>query len=297
MDMTGFRMIPAGQGLMMPASEPWKPVEFGYVLAMWVVMMIGMMTPSVAPMILIYARVGRQAVKDGKPFAATAWFAGGYLLAWLAFSLMATSAQWMLERATLLTPMMASANNLLGGIVLIAAGLYQWTPLKEACLFNCQSPLTFISRNGGFRSDPSGALVLGMRHGIYCVGCCWALMVLLFVGGIMNLSGLPHSQSLFCWRKLCPTARSLPGSLAVFSCWQVDGCSFKMEQPVHWWTSRGSVVCSYRGARCDWKHSCLSTRLPGTMGTDILGLVPFDDCRLLSKLRCLFRRLSSCLAD
>jgi predicted metal-binding membrane protein len=88
MDMTSFRMIPAGQGLMMPASEPWKPIEFGYVLAMWVVMMIGMMTPSVAPMILIYARVGRQAVKDGKPFAATAWFAGGYLLAWLAFSLM-----------------------------------------------------------------------------------------------------------------------------------------------------------------------------------------------------------------
>jgi predicted metal-binding membrane protein len=204
MDMTGFRMIPAGQGLMMLASEPWKAIEFAYVLAMWVVMMIGMMTPSVAPMILIYARVGRQALNDGKPFAATAWFAGGYLLAWLAFSLMATSAQWMLERATLLTPMMASANNLLGGVVLIAAGLYQWTPLKEACLFNCQSPLTFITRHGGFRGDQSGALTLGLRHGLYCVGCCWAPMVLLFVGGVMNLFWIAALAILVLLEKVMP---------------------------------------------------------------------------------------------
>src|SRR5262252_11037137 len=119
MDMTGFRMIPAGRGLMMPASAPWQPVEFVYVFAMWAVMMIGMMTPSVAPMILIYARVGRQAMIDGKPFAATTWFVGGYLLAWIAFSLAATSAQWALERAALLTPMMTSTSNILGGIVLI----------------------------------------------------------------------------------------------------------------------------------------------------------------------------------
>ena len=98
MDMTGFRMIPAGQGLMMPAGARWQPIEFGYVFAMWVVMMIGMMTPSVAPMILIYARVGRQAAIAGHPFAASAWFAAGYLLAWTAFSLVATSAQWALER-------------------------------------------------------------------------------------------------------------------------------------------------------------------------------------------------------
>ena len=122
MDMTGFRMIPAGLGLMMPASAPWKPIEFAFVFAMWVVMMVGMMAPSAAPMILMYARVGRQAVIDGKPFAATGWFAAGYFLAWIGFSLAATSAQWALERAALLTPMMASASNILGGIVLIAAG-------------------------------------------------------------------------------------------------------------------------------------------------------------------------------
>ena len=106
MDMTGFRMIPAGQGLMMPATAPWQPVEFAYVFAMWTVMMIGMMTPSVAPMILIYARVGRQAVMSGHPFAAGGWFASGYLISWTGFSLAATLAQWALQRAALLTPMM-----------------------------------------------------------------------------------------------------------------------------------------------------------------------------------------------
>ncbi len=207
MDMTGFRMIPAGQGLMMPASEPWKPIEFGYMFAMWVVMMIGMMTPSVAPMILIYARVGRQARMDGKPFAATAWFAGGYLLAWTTFSLAATSAQWALERATLLTPMMVSASNILGGVVLIVAGLYQWTPLKEACLFHCQAPLTFILGHGGFRSDPTGALTLGLRHGLYCIGCCWALMALLFVGGVMNLFWIAALALLVLLEKVIPSGR------------------------------------------------------------------------------------------
>jgi len=207
MDMTGFRMIPAGQGLMMPASEPWRAIEFGYVFAMWAVMMIGMMTPAVAPMILIYARVGRQAALAGKPFAATAWFAGGYFLAWIAFSLGATAAQWALERATLLTPMMASASNILGGVVLIAAGLYQWTPLKEACLSHCQAPLTFILRHGGFRGDPAGALTLGLRHGVYCIGCCWALMALLFVGGVMNLFWIAALAILVLLEKIIPCGR------------------------------------------------------------------------------------------
>src|SRR5919197_1349302 len=174
MDMSGLRMIPAGMGLMMPATAPWSAMEFAFVFVMWAVMMIGMMTPSVAPMILLYARVGREAVMDGKPFGATAWFVGGYLMGWIAFSLAATSAQWALERAALLTPMMVSASNILGGVVLIVAGLYQWTPLKEACLFYCQAPLTFLLRYGGFRSDPASALTLGLRHGMYCIGWCLA---------------------------------------------------------------------------------------------------------------------------
>src|SRR5271170_2668603 len=209
MDMTGFRMIPAGQGLMMPASAPWQPIEFGYVFAMWVVMMIGMMTPSVAPMILIYARVGRQAAVQGKPFAASGWFAAGYLLTWTAFSLIATAAQWALERAALLTSMMASASYILGAIVLILAGLYQWTPLKEACLSYCRSPLVFIQSQGGFRQEPGAALALGFRHGIYCIGCCWALMALLFVGGVMNLLWIAALAILVLLEKVVPFGRSI----------------------------------------------------------------------------------------
>ena len=217
MDMTGFRMIPAGQGLMMPASAPWQPLEFVYVFAMWVVMMIGMMTPSVAPMILIYARVGRQAVSSGHPFAASGWFASGYLIAWLGFSLAATSAQWALERAAVLTPMMESTSAVLGGTVLIAAGIYQWTPVKEACLAYCQAPLTFIMRHGGFRSDPSGALALGLRHGLYCIGCCWALMLLLFVGGVMNVLWIAALAALVLLEKALPFGQSVS---------RIAGCVF-----------------------------------------------------------------------
>lgn len=209
MDMSGFRMIPAGQGLMMPAGAPWQPIEFAYVFAMWTVMMIGMMTPSVAPMILIYARVGRQADMSGQPFAASAWFAAGYLVAWTAFSLSATFAQWALQRAALLTPMMESASNVLGGVVLIAAGVYQWTPLKEVCLSYCQAPLTFIMRHGGFRREASGALALGFRHGLYCIGCCWALMLLLFVGGIMNLLWIAALAMLVLFEKTVPFGKSV----------------------------------------------------------------------------------------
>jgi predicted metal-binding membrane protein len=207
MDMTGYRMIPAGRGLMMPADAPWQPIEFGYVFVMWVVMMTGMMMPSAAPMILLYARVGRQAAAQGKPFASSGWFAGGYLLAWIAFALVATSAQWALERAALLTPMMASASNRLGAAVLILAGVYQWAPLKEACLSHCRSPLLFIQQHGGFRRDPHGALTLGFRHGLYCIGCCWALMALLFVGGVMNLFWIAVLAILVLIEKVMPFGR------------------------------------------------------------------------------------------
>src|SRR5579864_5346485 len=207
MDMTGYRMIPTGRGLMMPADAPWQPIEFGYVFVMWVAMMIGMMMPSAAPMILIYARVGRQATAQGKPFAASGWFAGGYGLAWIAFALFATSAQWALERAMLLTPMMESASNRLGAAVLILAGVYQGLPLKDACLSHCRSPLLFIQQHGGFRRELHGALALGFRHGLYCIGCCWALMALLFVGGVMNLFWIAALAILVLVEKVAPFGR------------------------------------------------------------------------------------------
>src|SRR4029077_15427800 len=115
MDMSGFRMIPAGIGIMAPANAPWKTIEFAFVFAMWAVMMVGMMAPSVAPMILMYARVGRQGKVAGKPLAATGWFAAGYFLTWIGFSLAAALVQWVVERAALLDSQMASASNMFGG--------------------------------------------------------------------------------------------------------------------------------------------------------------------------------------
>jgi predicted metal-binding membrane protein len=138
-------------------------------------------------MILIYARLGRQAVVADKPFAATGWFAAGYLLVWIGFAVVATVTQWGLDRTALLDSTMASRNNVLGGGVLIGAGIYQWTTLKDVCLARCQSPFLFIQQLGGFRRDAAGAMLLGLRHGAYCVGCCWVLMALLFVGGVMNV--------------------------------------------------------------------------------------------------------------
>jgi predicted metal-binding membrane protein len=207
MDMTGYRMIPAGIGLMLPASEPWRAIEFAYVFLMWAVMMVGMMAPSAAPMILMYARVGRQGRIAGKPHAATGWFAAGYILAWIGFSLAATLVQWVLEREALLDPRMASASNALGGLVLIAAGVYQWTPLKDVCLAQCRTPFGFLMRHGGFRGDVAGCLALGLRHGAYCVGCCWVLMALLFVVGVMNVLWIALLALLVLVEKLTPWGR------------------------------------------------------------------------------------------
>src|SRR5262245_1012706 len=215
MDMSGFRMIPAGIGIMAPASAPWQTIEFLFVFAMWAVMMVGMMAPSAAPMILMYARVGRQAVSAGKPFAATGWFAAGYFLTWFGFSLAATFVQWRLEQAALLDSRMASASGVLGGIVLIAAGIYQWTPLKDVCLAQCQSPLQFLMRHGGFRGDVPGCLLLGFRHGSYCIGCCWVLMALLFVGGVMNVLWIALLALLVLLEKLTAVGRSVARAAGV----------------------------------------------------------------------------------
>ena len=193
-----------GGAMMSPAPASWSVSDFLLMLSMWSVMMVGMMTPSVAPMILVYARVGRQASARGTPFAPAAWFASGYLLAWLGFAMAATALQWTLEQALLLTPMLAAASPILGALLLIAAGIYQWSPLKNSCLSQCQSPFAFIQRHGGFRGDRSGSVALGLRHGTYCIGCCWALMVLLFVGGVMNLLWIAALAALVLAEKLIP---------------------------------------------------------------------------------------------
>ena len=201
--LASLASAPAMAG-MAPGVAPWTASDALATFLMWAVMMVGMMTPSVAPMFLIYARVGRQAENRGTPFAPAGWFALGYFLAWIGFALLATALQWGLERALLISPMVASATPVFGGLLLIAAGIYQWTPLKNACLTLCQSPFAFIQRHGGFRGDLGGAVSLGLRHGLYCVGCCWALMLLLFVGGVMNLLWIAAIGALVLAEKLVP---------------------------------------------------------------------------------------------
>lgn len=206
MDMSDGSM----SSMLMPAFDAWTLQKSLLILAMWIVMMIGMMTPSVAPMLLLYARVGRQARQQHYPFAATGWFALGYFLIWTLFALIATIAQWELERLALLTPMLASKSHVVGGGVLIAAGIYQWLAAKDACLTQCQSPFSFIQQHGGFRSTHRGALKLGLKHGLYCVGCCWALMLLLFVGGVMNTLWIASLTILILLEKMIPTGRFIP---------------------------------------------------------------------------------------
>jgi predicted metal-binding membrane protein len=207
-DMTGMDMSGMDMGAAMaPALQVWSPADFAFTFAMWAVMMVGMMTPSVAPMLLLYAGVGRKAQTSGQPIASTMWFFSGYLLVWAAFSIAATGAQWLLGRLALLDPAMAADSRILGGLILIAAGLYQWTPIKGACLRQCQAPIAFLAGRGGFRSAPLGALRLGIDHGAYCLGCCWALMALLFVGGVMNVLWIAGIAFLVLLEKVVPAGQ------------------------------------------------------------------------------------------
>ncbi len=165
MNMSGFRMVPAGMGMMAPAAAPWSAIEFAFVFVMWAVMMVGMMAPSAAPMILMYARVARQARGTRSQANRSLRPAGSPPVICSpgpAFLWRQLLVQWVLEREALLDARMASANILLGATVLIVAGLYQWTPIKNACLAQCQSPFRFLMSHGGFRSNVPGCLHLGL---------------------------------------------------------------------------------------------------------------------------------------
>jgi predicted metal-binding membrane protein len=171
-------------GRMMVMQPEWTLGYGGVIFAMWAVMMVAMMLPSAAPVILLAAALDRQRGAARAP-ARSALFTVGYLLVWLGFSLAATLLQWGLDAAGSLSATMAAANGILSGGVLLAAGLYQWTPLKDACLAHCRSPMGFLMQH--WRPGSLGAVATGLRHGLFCFGCCWMLMGLLFVGGLMNL--------------------------------------------------------------------------------------------------------------
>jgi len=190
----------------------WTPAWWLVMLAMWWVMMVAMMLPSAAPMILLVGQVSRRARTGGKAALSVGWLAAGYSLTWLGFSLAATGLQFVLEQAGFVHGgLMWSLNPWLSAALLAAAGLYQLTPLKHACLTRCRTPVAFLVERQ--RNGIAGAVGLGLTHGLYCVGCCWALMALLFVGGIMNLVWIVGLALIVLVEKLAPDPR--PASIGV----------------------------------------------------------------------------------
>lgn len=188
----------------MTGMRPWTATAFGLMLVMWALMMVAMMVPTAVPMTMLYAAVARKAARQNSPVAPTFVFVSGYVTVWALFSVAATVAQMGLERAALLSPMMVSTSPRLGAALLIAAGVYQLTPLKRACLEHCRGPASFISNH--WRSGTSGAFRMGMRLGGYCLGCCWVLMGLLFVGGVMNLVWIAAIAFFVLLEKVVPHA-------------------------------------------------------------------------------------------
>jgi len=210
MGMSAFEMTRLSQnGLTggmadtaMMTAAIWTPGYAVLMFFMWWIMMLAMMLPSAAPMILLFATINRKQHETGQPYVATSIFALGYLAAWAGFSLVAVIMQWGFERTALLSPMLVRTNVIFGGVLLLVAGVYQLTPIKQACLRHCRSPLAFLSTH--WRRGARGALRMGLGHGAYCVGCCWFLMGLLFFGGVMNLYWIVGLALFVLFEKIFP---------------------------------------------------------------------------------------------
>ncbi len=197
----GMDEMDMGGGQIMMMAPAWTPGYAALVVIMWVVMMAAMMLPSAAPAILLVAALMRQR-GDGRQLRASWVFACGYLAVWFGFSLMAAVLQWGLDQAGLLSDTMVSGSVVLAGLLLVAAGIYQWTPWKQACLRQCRSPFELLTRY--WRQGALGPAWAGVRHGAYCLGCCWMLMALLFVGGLMNILWIAALAILVFVEKLLP---------------------------------------------------------------------------------------------
>jgi predicted metal-binding membrane protein len=179
----------------------WDARYLTLLWAMWSVMMAGMMLPSAVPMLLLYANADRQRAGAASSHARVYALAAGYLLVWVVFSVLVTLLQWMLSGMLAMTPMM-EATPRVAAILLMTAGIYQLSPLKAACLRVCRSPLSFIAQH--WRGGAGGAFRMGADHGVYCLGCCWALMLLLFAGGVMNLAVIAALTAAVLVEKLAP---------------------------------------------------------------------------------------------
>lgn len=198
--------VPAAQ-LFMPAMVRWDAADLALVFLMWAVMMAAMMLPSAVPMVRAYSR-SVAAQSDSTSGVLTSAFVGGYLAVWTAFSAAVTLAQWGLLELRLVTPMMESGSQWLSGGLLVAAGLFQFTAFKDACLNKCRTPLGFLLTE--WRPGLGGAFVMGLRHGVYCTGCCALLMLLLFVLGVMNLVWIIALTLIVLAEKLLPVQSRWP---------------------------------------------------------------------------------------
>ncbi len=194
------------EDMAMPAEfGPWTLSDVALNVAIWWIMMIGMMVPSAMPMVLLFAAVNRSKRARGRAFVPTAVFAAGYLIAWGLFGLAATFAEWGLEQAALISPETQRVGPGLAAGIVIAAGIYQLTPLKNACLTYCRSPLDFVLNH--WRDGATGAVLMGLEHGFYCLGCCWVLMALLFAAGVMNLLWMAALTASVLAEKLFPAGQ------------------------------------------------------------------------------------------
>ena len=189
----------AAMGMTM--QMPWTAADVFFTFAMWAVMMAGMMAPAAAPVLLLFAGAQAKRGERGAPLA-TAMFGLGYVAVWAGFSAGAALAQGALHQAAMLSAAMAASSPHLAGAILIAAGAYQMTPWKSRCLTHCRSPLGFLMTN--WRDGKLGALRMGLRHGVYCLGCCWALMCVLFAVGVMNLVWVGALTGLVLLEKIGP---------------------------------------------------------------------------------------------
>ncbi len=180
-----WKMPMTGMQMTKPCLMHWGPGDLAHIFVMWSIMMAAMMVPSFTPMAAMFAAVNKQRNKVQGPLVSTWVFVLGYLVIWIIYSALATATQWGLHLSALLSHAMVITSPVVGGLLLIAAGVFQWTPFRDACMSRCRSPLGFIMTE--WREGRRGALIMGLKHGIYCAGCCWMLMTLSLVLGVMNM--------------------------------------------------------------------------------------------------------------
>jgi predicted metal-binding membrane protein len=209
--------------MAMPNLRRWGAADFTFMFIMWAIMMVAMMLPSTTPMILLFSRICEKRKMERRPCAPTMAFLAGYLFVWISFSLVATALNWLLHASGQMTSMMGHTPPFVGGAILVAAGVFQWTPLKAVCLKHCRSPIGFLMAH--WREGTVGAMRMGLHHGAYCLGCCWMLMSLLFVLGVMNLPWVAVLTIIVLAEKVLPggmwLGRILGGLLVIWGGWLI----------------------------------------------------------------------------